>query len=46
MLFQKYSLDFYLLGWAITLYPTLLAYFFFKSKWTCREELRLTFHDM
>jgi hypothetical protein len=44
MLFKKYSFDFYLLGWAITLYPMILAYFSFKSKWTSKEELRLTFH--
>jgi hypothetical protein len=42
----KYSVDFYLLGWTITLYPSLLAYLYFKPRWTSREDLKLSFHDI
>jgi hypothetical protein len=46
MMFRKYSFDFYLLGWFISIYPSALAYFYFKSKWTCKEDLKLTFHSI
>ena len=43
---RKYDLDFYLLGWLICLYPSVLSYFYFKSKWTCYADLKLTFHEL
>lgn len=45
-MFRKYDFDFYLLGWAITLYPSIIAYRYFRANWTCKEDLKLTFHDI
>lgn len=33
-MYRKYSIDFYLLGWAITLYPGILSYLYFRRRWT------------
>lgn len=46
MIFRKYSFEFYLLGWLITLYPSILAYWYFRKHWTGKEDLKLTFHDI
>lgn len=43
---RKYDLDFYLLGWLISIYPSVLSYYYFKSKWTSYADLKLTFHEL
>lgn len=45
-MFEKYSLFFYLLGWGISTYPSILSYVYFRSKWSRKEDLRLTFHTI
>ena len=46
MSFKDYPLGFYLLGWAITLYPMALAYWYFRRHWTTSKDLKLTFYDI
>lgn len=45
-MFRKYTWQFYLLGWAMTCYPIIMAYVSFKRNWTCSADLRLTFHAL
>ena len=45
-IFSKYSLGFYLLGWAITLYPVVLAILYFLTHWTKKEDLKLSFFEL
>ena len=42
-MFEKYSIGFYTLGWAITLYPVVLSYIYFRRNWTKTSDIRLEF---
>lgn len=45
-MFRKYNAAFYIYGWIITLYPLVLAWWYFRKHWTCRDDLKLTFSAM